>query len=44
MSAFVFMPIFSRMRVRYVLTVFTLRNSLAAISETLFPSASFVKI
>ena len=44
MSAFDLKLIFSRMRERYVLTVFTLRKSSLAISETLCPPASLQKI
>ena len=44
MSAFDLKFIFSRMRERYVLTVFTLRKSSLAISETLWPAASLQKI
>src|SRR5574341_343327 len=38
-SALVFMFIFRRMRARYVLTVFTLRDNSPAISETDLPEA-----
>src|SRR6185436_16484818 len=44
MSAFDLKFIFSRIRERYVLTVFTLRNSSLAISDTLWPPASLQKI
>jgi hypothetical protein len=43
-SAFALKLIFSRIRLRYVLTVFTLRLSSLAISETPRPAASLQKI